>query len=557
MVFEGDRNKLVLWQGSATTGDVRFEGAGNLLALGSDSGAPATVTMAGGLDLGSGGIYVVRATATQADRLDVTGAAKLSGATVQIAATPGAFAENSQHTILHADGAFSGTRFVSATSNLAYLVPSLSYSADDRDAILTLTRKQIDPEPQPEPEPPTQPGTQPGAGPGDPGTRPIRYADLVSTPNARATANAVDSMPAGNEVYRSALNLPVGAPPAFFSALSGEVHASTVSALQGIGNQTRNLPLAHLRASLGAGMRPGAPTAAAGLSDAAPVGATLPASAAQPAWAQLVGNWQRLGATGNTAAVRQHTGGVFAGADHAVGSGWRLGGAIGYTDSDLSLDGVNAHTDVSSYSAVIYGGKSLQAGAGKLNMLLGGAYTWHDMGSERRIAMGGLDQTLTADYGASTTQLFSELGYAWRAGDALTLEPYAGVAWAGQRTRSFAESGGSAALSGASQTDNTTTTTLGVRARQELLVGTVRGSVTGGLGWRHAFGDVRPASRLAFDTGDSFTVAGAPIARDAALVEAGLNATVGRNATLALAYSGQFGAGNRDHGATLSWRWAF
>ncbi|MFY0477189.1 autotransporter family protein [Achromobacter marplatensis] len=555
VIFEGDRNKLVLWQGSATTGDVRFKGTGNQLALGSDSGAPVRVAMAGGLDLGSGGIYVVRATATQADRLDVGGAAKISGATVQVAATPGAFAENSQHVVLHADGAFSGTRFVSATSNLAYLVPSLSYSADDRDAILTLTRKQIDPEPEPLPQP--QPGTQPGAGSVDPATRPIRFADLVSTPNARATANAVDSMPIGNEVYRSALNLPVGAPPAFFSALSGEVHASTVSALRGIDSQTRNVPFAHLRASLGAGMRPGAPTAGAGLSDVAPAASTLPVFASQPAWAQLVGNWQRLGATSNTAAVRQHTGGVFVGADHAIGSGWRLGGALGYTDSDLRLDGVDAQTDVSSYSAVMYGGQSFQAGSGKLNLLLGGAYSWHDIGSERRIAMGGLDQTLTADYGASTTQLFSELGYAWQASAAFTLEPYAGVAWAGRRTRSFSESGGSAALSGASQAANTTTATLGVRGRQEMLLGTVRASVTAGLGWRHAFGDVLPATRMAFDAGDSFSVAGAPIARDAALLDVGLNAAVGRNATLGLAYSGQFGGGNRDHGAALSWRWAF
>jgi uncharacterized protein with beta-barrel porin domain len=45
----------------------------------------------------------------------------------------------------------------------------------------------------------------------------------------------------------------------------------------------------------------------------------------------------------------------------------------------------------------------------------------------------------------------------------------------------------------------------------------------GTLQWQHAFGDVTPVTGLAFQgTGRSFTTAGIPIARDAALVEAGL-----------------------------------
>ena len=45
------------------------------------------------------------------------------------------------------------------------------------------------------------------------------------------------------------------------------------------------------------------------------------------------------------------------------------------------------------------------------------------------------------------------------------------------------------------------------------------------LGWRHVFGDVTPTSTLAFASAPSipFAVAGAPIARDALAVEAGLD----------------------------------
>ena len=171
--------------------------------------------------------------------------------------------------------------------------------------------------------------------------------------------------------------------------------------------------------------------------------------------------------------------------------------------------------------------------------------------------MGGLDQTLRADYGANTTQLFTELGYAIEVGQALSVEPYAGLAWANLRSRAFRESGGSAALSGASQDNQTTTSTLGLRGRQLVTLDKFEGWITAGAGWRHAFGDLNPTARMAFDVGNAFTVAGAPIARNAALVEAGLGTAMGRSGTLDLSYAGQFGSGTQEHGATLTARWAF
>ena len=51
------------------------------------------------------------------------------------------------------------------------------------------------------------------------------------------------------------------------------------------------------------------------------------------------------------------------------------------------------------------------------------------------VRIGGGTQKLQADYGASTAQLFTELGYAMRVSPALTLEPYAGLIWSDQRIR--------------------------------------------------------------------------------------------------------------------------
>lgn len=76
-------------------------------------------------------------------------------------------------------------------------------------------------------------------------------------------------------------------------------------------------------------------------------------------------------------------------------------------------------------------------------------------------------------------------------------------------------------------------------------------------GWRHAFGNTQPTSTLAFiDGGSAFSVAGVPIARDTAVVELGLDASVAKNLTLGVAYSGQYGGGSHDNAISgrLAWR---
>ncbi|WCR02155.1 autotransporter domain-containing protein [Paracoccus saliphilus] len=68
------------------------------------------------------------------------------------------------------------------------------------------------------------------------------------------------------------------------------------------------------------------------------------------------------------------------------------------------------------------------------------------------------------------------------------------------------------------------------------------------LDWRHAFGDTTPLSRHAFSAGDAFTIAGVPIAEDAAVIEAGIDLNLSDTARLGLSYQGQFGSGVQESG---------
>ena len=489
-----------------------------------------TLNVAGNLTFSPGSVYQVAADpqSSTSSRVVVSGTANLAGSAVHIG-PDGGFQAQQQYTILSA-GTVNG-QFSSVSSNYAYLDPTLRYDA--RNVVMQLSRKQV---------------------PGGPGSRPITFADAAQTGNQRSVANALDSLPAGNPLHDYILTLPEGETAAAFNSLSGEAHASVTSSLTGFNNTVRTVPLAYLRANLGAGMRAGAPTAQAGGTLSA---SALPSSNAQPAWAEVIGNWQTLKGNSDAGQVRQKTGGVFAGVDHALGGGWRLGGAVGFTDSNIQVDDRSSKADVAGYSAALFGGRVFEVGPGKLNLMAGTSYTWHDISTERHASVSGVSQALTADYGASTTQLFGELGYALPVSEHVSIEPFAGLAWSDTRTRGFSESGGSAALRGQSDSSKQTTSTLGLRALTDFTVGQTEGRLQATLGWRHAFGDVQSQTVMSFDGGQAFNVAGAPIARNAALAELGVETAITKNATIGLTYSGQFGGGNRENSGSMHMTWRY
>ncbi|MBR8657083.1 hypothetical protein KDH83_27575, partial [Achromobacter sp. Marseille-Q0513] len=132
----GNGNRLELTNSSQTIGSVSSFGH-NTLALNSPDGKPATATITGNLFLSPTSTYEVRATPSDADRLTVNGKAKLGG-TVSVLAGSGTYAASTRYTILSAQS-LSGS-FASATSNLAFLTPTVANEGND--VVLTLALRQ-------------------------------------------------------------------------------------------------------------------------------------------------------------------------------------------------------------------------------------------------------------------------------------------------------------------------------------------------------------------------------------------------------------------------------
>jgi outer membrane autotransporter protein len=78
------------------------------------------------------------------------------------------------------------------------------------------------------------------------------------------------------------------------------------------------------------------------------------------------------------------------------------------------------------------------------------------------------------------------------------------------------------------------------------------------VAWQHAFGSVTPVAALAFQsTGTAFDVAGVPLVRDAALVEAASDLRLTPHATIGLSYAGQLADRAHDHSVKGNFTWRF
>ncbi|MGB3500394.1 MAG: autotransporter domain-containing protein [Mesorhizobium sp.] len=487
--------------------------AGGIHAPGNSTGVQA---VAG--DYVNHGTLRIGATPAAANRIVVAGSVDITGATLELDLSPANESSwdlfNGPYVIIEKQsaGAVAGTFTDPVTQNLLFLDALLAYDGGDgNDVTLELVRNDV------------------------------AFAGVGQTPNQIATGQAIDTLDGTHAVWRSiALTNDPALARASFDALSGEAHGSVKTALVEDSRILRNAANDRIRAAFGDA---GASTSLVlGYGPAASPIAVAPDHDGLAFWMDGFGSWGTTGSDGNASRLDRNTGGLLLGADTLAGD-WRIGLIAGYSHSSQTIGGRASSASSNNYHVGLYGGTQW----GDLSFRTGAAYSWHDVQTKRSVLIAGINERLSADYHAGMFQAFGELGYGFRAG-ATRFEPFANLAYVGLRTEGFRETGGAAALSSAGGTTHLTFTTLGLRAEHVISLGVVDVTLRGMAGWRHAFGDVSPGSTHGFSAGGAFTIIGAPIARDSAVVEAGLDLDVTRSASFGIAYTGQFARKARDHG---------
>lgn len=468
--------------------------AGATLAPGNSIG---TLTVNGDFTFMPGSRYEVEVNAAgQSDLLRVNGTATLGGAAVAVIAATGSYNLTTDYTILSAANRV-GT-FGSVSSNFAFLDPTLRYAGND--VLLSLRRNDV------------------------------AFASVGATPNQRAAAAGLQSVGA-SALYDVVVQSTAATAQSAFNQLSGELHASVKTALLEDSRFVRDAALDRLRSESGNGMS---------VNEVGNGSAT---------WARVFGSDGHIDGDGNAWRLNRDLAGFLVGADTLLANGWRTGALAGYSKSNLDVDGLSSTAKADSYHVGVYGGTQWDA----TSLRLGASYTWNKLDTQRNIGFTGFANNLKADYDVSTTQIFGEIGQRIDMGT-VAVEPFAGLAYVNVDADGFRETGGAAALRSGGGSIDSTFGTLGVRASTQLSETT---RLRGTLGWRHAFGERVPTSTNAFATGNAFTVSGVPLAKDVAVLEAGIETQLQKNMTLGLSYAGQFGDGLKDHGFKVSLGWKF
>ena len=479
---------------------------GSTLSAGAAPGEIGTLS-AGRIDMEDGSVLRVDVNAEgQSDVLSSSTSATLAG-TVDVRAASGTYAPLTSYRIVQTGEGISGT-FASVTTDLAFLTPELTYDADS--VWLNLSRSARS------------------------------FADIDGlTFNQRNVAPVAEALGAGNAIHDALVAQTEDGARAGFDSLSGEIHASQSTVLTQSSQFVRDALMARLRG--------GEPQTGvlSDLDTASAADAAVPANDwSLSAWGAGLGGLQAIQADGNASRVTAGTGGLLFGleADHT--GGFIVGVAGGYSGTHMDTLAGPGSADISSIHLATYGAAEI----GALTLRGGAAYAWNGVKTTRQVTIGGFTDTLTANYGARTGQLFGELGYSLEVG-ATTIEPFAGIAHVAVGADGFTEAGGPAALTVAGLSHGTTYATIGIRGEHELQV-SEDGTLTAkaGVAWQHAFDPGAPRRDLAFASGGSaFTVAGVPVARDSLMLEGGLSWQMTNGATLGAHYNGVFSGATQSH----------
>ena len=209
--------------------------------------------------------------------------------------------------------------------------------------------------------------------------------------------------------------------------------------------------------------------------------------------------------------------------------------------------------DVDSYLLAGYAGGRI----GPVALRSGAAWTWHSIDTSRAVSFPGFYESESASYGGDTGQLFAELAYPIATDRSSAVEPFAGLAYVHVGTDDFTESGPTAALTTPGSDQNVGYSTLGVRAATTMPVAGMLVTPRASVAWQYAFGELTPDLALAFaSSGIPFGISGVPLARNSALIEAGLDFALGPDAILGISYAGQLAGDLQDNGVQgrLTWR---
>lgn len=490
--------------GAGNVGSVAVNGG--TLAPGSTVSPTGTLTINGSLSFTAASTYMVQVSSTTASLANVTGAATLGGATVS--AIFGSGTLKKQYTILSAASGLGNTTFNSAViSNMPTINATLSY--DTNNVFLNIG---------------------------------VNFAPTGGglTVNQQNVANTLTNF------FNSTGGIPAAfaaLTPAGLTTASGELGTGIIQSAINADGQFLNLMLDPTVVGRSSGFtKAGSVAQFADSDDAAAYASMRPATARereafamatkapllspQPInrwsiWAAGYGGSAQVG--GNAAVGSQdltaRVWGGAAGADYRISLDTLVGFSLGGGGLNYSLANAMGAGSADLFQAGVYGRHNF----GPAYIAAALAYGWHDVTTNRTVALAGTDQ-LQGRFKADTFSARFEGGYRFTT-PLIGITPYAAAQVTNFNLPNYSEvslnGGGLFALNYASQSVTDTRSELGLRTDKSYAMQNGVLTLRGRAAWAHDYNPSRAVTAL-FQTlpGTSFVVNGARVDADSALVSA-------------------------------------
>lgn len=361
--------------------------------------------------------------------------------------------------------------------------------------------------------------------------------------NQRAVASALDTLAASAQAPAlvAQLNqLAAGALPPTFDALSGVQHTLAQSLAVKTGQAFHSAVVKCLDDTAGSAThgRVANPTRARGCG----------------LWGELTASIGDIDGDANARGADYRSGGFTFGVDTELGNQLIVGAALGYTRTDI--DPVAGDLEVGSVQGALYGGWQNEAWYARASAGFGA----HDFSADRRVAVGAVGGTASADYDGWTAVGGLEVGRSYGV-RGMHVTPFAGLEYTHLRRERFSEHGaGAADLEVASERADSLRSLLGARLASRFATASgMKIAPIAEVAWvRETLDDdARLTAAFAGTTGATFRIKGPELDRDRARLSAAVTAQLSKTADLHVAYAGEIAGSDAGHTFSAGYRMAW
>ena len=267
-------------------------------------------------------------------------------------------------------------------------------------------------------------------------------------------------------------------------------------------------------------------------------------------WLSAVGNWSKMDRAGASKLKADFYTGLV-GLEADINANNKVGVFFGAGKTKFK-GGHDGKIDSDDLHFGIYGQSKFEP----VRLNYGFAYTHQDRDANSALFYKNQAFRASPSYNAKLAQIFGEVAYTGLNFGSVNVEPYVGLAWMHLSADDFSNDYVGGKVSTKFDSQNLAVSNLGTRVKVPFEVGPAKFKAVADVNWTQYMGDTRGKSTVKFGNGASAKIKSEKLSAVAA-VGVGLEAQLGKRASLGVSYYGAYGSKIKSNGVGATFRLAF